>query len=339
MTLALDTHWIWDSWYLHDGTRWHGYYLKAPKSLGDPDLRHFNVAQGHAVSDDLVNWEHLGTCLAPSETGPAFDDTTTWTGSTLRGDDGLWHLFYTGGGSAEKGMYQRIGHATSTDLHSWERVATATGDPGFCLDLTGKHADLYEKDHAIGHWHDRAMRDPWVMRDPEGDGWLMYFTARAPGITEPNAGGAIGFATSPDLYTWTLQPPVFTGDYGQLEVPQVFAVNGQWYCLFCTSAEHFSQARAAATPGGPVTGSHYLMGDSPRGPWRVAPGFLDGDLPCRRYAARICDTAHHGGDGLVILGFADSGKDSFKGYVMDPEPVVIAPDGTLSVQRLSQAAE
>ena len=103
------------------------------------------------------------------------------------------------------------------------------------------------------------MRDPWVMRDPDGDGWLMYFTARAPGIAEPNAGGAIGFATSPDLYDWTLQPPVFIGGFGQLEVPQVFETGGRWYCLFCTAAEHFSK-RAGRGDGGPVTGTHYLIG-------------------------------------------------------------------------------
>ncbi len=123
------------------------------------------------------------------------------------------------------------------------------------------------------------MRDPWVMRDPEGDGWLMYFTARAPGIVEPNAGGAIGFATSPDLANWTLQPPVFTGGFGQLEVPQVFEMGGRWYCLFCTAAEHWSRDQAeriARRPGH----RHPLPDrrDGPRGPWRIAPGpFLDGD--------------------------------------------------------------
>ena len=328
MVLALKDQWIWDSWYAHDGTRWHGYFLKADKSLGDPELRHFNVSQGHAVSDDLVNWEHLGTCLAPSE-GPTFDDTTTWTGSVMQDEAGLWHLFYTGGGSAEKGLYQRIGHATSSDMHSWQRV----GD-GLCLDMVGPVADLYEKDHAVGHWHDRAMRDPWVMKDPDGDGWLMYFTARAPGIKEPNAGGAIGFATSPDLYNWTLEPPVYVGSFGQLEVPQVFEISGQWYCLFCTASVHFSKEVAARMT--PVTGTHYLMGDSPRGPWRLPDGpFLDGDLPCRRYASRMVKTK----DGWVIMGFADSGPDTFIGHVMDPEPVEVGADGLLTVRRLSQAAE
>lgn len=335
MVIALQDQWIWDSWYVHDGTRWHGYFLKADKSLGDPDLRHFNVSQGHAVSDDLVHWTHLGTCLAPAKGQGTFDDTTTWTGSVIRGEDGLWHLFYTGGGSAEGGLYQRIGHATSTDLHSWERVETVPGNPGLCLDMEGPNADLYERDHIVGHWHDRAMRDPWVMKDPAGDGWLMYFTARAPGIAEPNAGGAIGFATSPDLYSWTLQPPVFVGGYGQLEVPQVFAVGDRWYCLFCTSSQHWSDETIRTSSATPVTGTHYLTAPDPRGPWTIAPGFLDGAEPCRRYAARICETP----DGLVILGFADGGRDQFQGHVMDPEPVLVGPDGLLTVARRAQAAE
>jgi beta-fructofuranosidase len=330
MVIAIEGKWLWDSWYVREGDLWHGYFLQADTSLGDPDLRHFNVTQGHATSHDLVNWDHKGTCLTPAP-APAWDDYTTWTGSVIRDDAGLWHLFYTGTTRDEAGMYQRIGHATSDDAHSWQRVGT-----GLCFDLTGPVADLYEKDHMIGHWHDRAMRDPWVMRDPAGDGWLMYFTARVPGVAEPNAGGAIGFATSPDLITWTLQPPVFAGGFGQLEVPQVFAQGDQWYCLFCTSGHQWSEAYRAANPQSPVTGTHYLVAADPRGPWSIAPGeFLDGAEPCRRYAARIVETD----GGLRIMGFADGGKDRFGGYVMDPEPVTVGPDGLLRVTPTPLAAE
>ncbi|OEO32297.1 levansucrase [Devosia insulae DS-56] len=330
MVIALEKNWIWDSWYVNDGQRWHGFFLQADKRLGDPDLRHLNVTQGHAVSDNLVDWQHLGTTFAPS-TGPAWDDYTTWTGSVVRGDDQLWYLFYTGTRRSEQALYQRVGHATSTDLHNWQRVGT-----GFCLDLEGPAAAQYEVEHAIGHWHDRAMRDPWVMRDPRGEGWLMYFTARVPGVAEPNAGGAIGFATSPDLVTWTLQPPVFSGGFGQLEVPQVFEHGGKWYCLFCTSSAHWSEAYKRFNPQSPVTGTHYLIADDPRGPWQLAPGpFLDGAEPCRRYAARIVETA----DGLRILGFADNGKAQFGGYVTDPDPVTVGPDGLLTVTPIRVAAE
>ena len=44
MVIALKDKWIWDSWYAQEGNRWHGYFLQANKSLGDPDLRHFNVS-------------------------------------------------------------------------------------------------------------------------------------------------------------------------------------------------------------------------------------------------------------------------------------------------------
>ncbi len=322
MSLKLKDKWVWDSWYVHDGNQWHVQFLQANKSLGDPELRHFNASQGHATSQDLINWDYLGTALAPS-VDDNFDNRAVWTGSIVRGDNDIWHLFYTGVSDRDEGMYQRIGHATSKDLHSWERV-----DDGMCLDLIGPAATYYEADHAVGFWHDRAMRDPWVIPDPQGSGWLMYFTARFTGESEPNAGGAIGFATSPDLMNWTLQPPVFRGGFGQLEVPQVFNIGDRWYCLFCTAAEHWSAEYTAQYDGEAVTGSHYLVATNPRGPWKIAPGpFLDGAMPCKRYASRIVEI-----DGeLKILGFADGGAASFGGYIMDPETVNVNPDGTLTI--------
>ena len=315
MVLALKDKWIWDFWLAQDGDDWHIYFLQADKSLADPDLRHRNVTQGHAVSKDLSNWTHLGTGFKPSE-GPAWDDWTTWTGSVIKDDDGLWHLFYTGTPHAEAGMKQRIGHATSTDMHNWQRV----GD-GLALDISGPDYEEFTP----GHWHDRAFRDPWVMKSPNGDGWLMYMVARVPGIAEPNAGGSVGFATSPDLYEWTLQPPVYRGGmFGQMEVPQVFEIGGRWYCLFCTDGSHWSNAYKAFNPQTPVRGSHYLISDSPLGPWEVAPGpFLDSG---NRYAGKIVTTA----DGLKYLGFIHDDADGrFVGEVCDPIPVSVDENGLL----------
>ncbi len=319
MALVLPDKWIWDSWYAHDGTRWHGFFLQAPKTIGDPELRHWNVTYGHATSSDLKHWTHLGTCFKPSER-PAWDDYTVWTGSVVEDDARLWHLFYTGTSRAEDGLMQRIGHATSSNLHNWQRV----GD-GLCLDLSD---DVYEL-VTPPDWHDRAMRDPWVMRDPTGDGWLMYFTARVTGSEETNARGAIGFATSPDLNRWTLQDPVFVGGFGQLEVPQVLKVGSHWVCLFCTMHQHWSEDYRATALEPATTGTHYLIADDPRGPWQIAPGpFLDASLPCKRYAARLVETP----EGLVILGFADRPAGAFVGHITDPDPVDVGPDGLLHIR-------
>lgn len=311
--LALDDKWLWDSWYVRDGDIWHAFYLQAPKAIRDPEQRHWNVSYGHATSTDLTNWTHLGTCFQPSA-GPAWDDYTTWTGSALRGEDGQWHLFYTGTSRDGGGKHQKLGHAVSDDLHSWQRV----GD-GLILDRDDRYEEYRE-----GRWHDRAFRDPWVIRDPDGDGWLMYFTARNASVDGKMEAGAIGFATSPDLFTWTLQDPVFTGGFGELEVPQVFEWDGTWYCLFCTGAEFWSD-RAQDMLGAPKAGNHYLIGEGPRGPWRLAPGpFLD----ARTYAARIVQT----GADRHLLGFVlPQPGGAFPGIISDPTRVTRHDTGLLTL--------
>jgi beta-fructofuranosidase len=322
LVLALKNQWIWDFWLARDGHDWHIFFLKADKSLGDPFLRHQHATIGHAQSRNLIDWSHLGTCFSPGATA-SFDDCTTWTGSVMRGPDGTWHLFYTGTSHADNGLKQRIGHAIATDLHNWTRV----GD-GPALEISGPDYEEYSP----GHWHDRAMRDPHVIHDPDGDGYLMFFTARVPGMAEPNAGGSIGFATSPDLYNWTLQPPVFRGGlFGQMEVPQVVRIGDRWYCMFCTSASHFARTYAQTYPGPLVGGTHYLMAPHPRGPWQIAPGqFFDGDTPTRRYAGKLVETPQ----GIQFMAFAHDGPDGeFIGEVSDPMDVTIDLNGRLRLGR------
>ena len=64
----------------------------------------------------------------------------------------------------------------------------------------------YEK-LADGQWHDEAFRDPWVLPDPDGNGWHMLITARA-NHGPADDRGVVGHAWSPDLRNWELQPPL-----------------------------------------------------------------------------------------------------------------------------------
>ncbi|WP_246255875.1 hypothetical protein [Pseudarthrobacter oxydans] len=94
MAFSLRDSWVWDFWIADDGDTFHMYYLHAPKSLGDPALRHRNARIGHATSQDLITWEPHGVVLQPDDP-EAFDATSTWTGSVVQGPDGIWRMFYT----------------------------------------------------------------------------------------------------------------------------------------------------------------------------------------------------------------------------------------------------
>ena len=309
MTLHIDDKFIWDFWHYAEDGQQHLFFLQAPRAIGNPDLRHWNVSVGHAVSNDLREWTPLGTVFGPSAT-PAWDDMTTWTGSVIKAE-GSYHLFYTGTSRAENGLRQRIGHATAASLDGpWTRVGN-----GLVLDLD----ERFYEEHVPGQWHDRALRDPWVLEQKIDGQYHMFFTARRKD-GPLYARGVIGHAVSDDLVNWSATAPVYEGGhYGQLEVPQVFERDGQWFCTFCNIREHWTEAERAKLDGG-VSGTHYLVADHPLGPWQPAEGFLDGDVPCRRYAGKILPDPVTGKD--CLMAFLDTGADGkFVGQISDPVPL------------------
>jgi beta-fructofuranosidase len=330
MSLVLDDHWIWDFWIARDGADYHLFFLQAPRSLGDPEERHWHVSIGHAVSQDLAHWHQLGTCFRPAE-GPAWDDGTTWTGSILR-HDGIWHFFYTGTSKADDCRKQRIGLATSTDLNHWQRHPA---NP--IVDLDTRFYEEY--DPAV--WHDRAFRDPWVMRDPAGSGFRMWFTARVPDGS-PDERGVIGTAHSDDLVHWRVEPPVTPpGDFGECEVPQYWEHGGRSYLLFCTSVRRTSAKRRdllAARSAELETGTHYFIADGPDGPWRLGAGpFLAGTAPYSLYAGRIVEAPDGRPVFLGTIGFQPDG--SYVGALSDPIPIEATPDGELILRPESAQKE
>ncbi|GAB3995128.1 hypothetical protein GCM10029992_11530 [Glycomyces albus] len=191
--LRLAASWVWDFWIADDGDRYHLFFLKAPRALLDPDRRHWRATIGHATSTDLTTWTEHADAVIPDDS-PAFDDLATWTGSVVRGDDGMWRMFYTAVSRAEDGLEQRISSVVSEDLFTWRRESDRQ--------VLEPDTRWYET-AATRQWPDQAWRDPWVFRDQ--DGWHMLITARANrGASDDR--GVIGHATSPDLLDWTVQP-------------------------------------------------------------------------------------------------------------------------------------
>lgn len=253
---ALTDSWVWDFWVVDDGTDYHLFFLHAPKSLGDPDLRHHNATIGHAVSRDLRSWQRRADAVAKGAPGEA-DDLATWTGSVVRDDDGLWYLFYTCATLTTAGNVQTISVATSPDLETFTKAPAP---------LLRAEKPFYEQ-LSDGAWHDEAFRDPWVFRDPDGDGWHMLITARMPEGPRLDR-GVVGHATSPDLRAWTLQPPLSAvgQGFGQLEVMETVELGGEQFLLFNCMAGDMPEERRPETTGG----TWIAPAAGPLGPYDIA---------------------------------------------------------------------
>jgi beta-fructofuranosidase len=300
--LRLPDHWVWDSWHAHDGAEHHIFFLRASRALLEPDRRHHRSSIGHATSSDLRRWQLQPDALVHSDP-PAWDDRALWTGSVIRQPDGRWRMFYTAISHAE-GRIQRIGTAVSDDLVTWTRSAD---NPLFEADPR-----WYEKyDPAL--WFDEAWRDPYVFRDPDGDGWHMLITARARDGS-PDGRGVIGHARSPDLVTWETMPPLTApAGFGQLEVPQSVVIDGQPVLIFSCWPDRMDATRRAGRSDG---GVWIAPGESLLGPWDVD-GAVALDHPSL-YAGRLVQDRV--GDWFV-LGFRDTEHGAFVGEITDPLPV------------------
>jgi beta-fructofuranosidase len=309
--LRLPDSWVWDFWIADDGEQYHLFFLFASRALHDPDRRHLRASIGHAVSTDLRSWERLPDALVRSDP-PAYDDVATWTGSVVKGPDGVWHMFYTGASRKDGGLVQTVALATSTDLLTWhkhEANPIVRADPRW-----------YER-WGDSTWFDEAWRDPWVFADPNGDGWHMLVTARANhGPVDDR--GVVGHATSRDLKRWEVQPPISQpgAGFGQLEVLQVEVVEGRVVLLFgCLRGELSASKKTTAGSGGLWS----VTADHPLGPFDIekATPLTDDSL----YVGRLVKRR----DGRwVILAFHNIGSDgTFVGAISDPMPVAMTDHG------------
>ena len=320
--LTLEDKWVWDSWIADDGKRHHLFFLEAPRSLGDATQRHTAARIAHASSTDLLTWDYHGEVFAPSDMG--FDDLAIWTGSVVH-DGTQWRLFYSALSRRGHHTYdQRIGMALSDDLGRWRRGSNqpvAAVDPRWYKTLASHPGPTTGPDPEKSS---ETWRDPFVLRDPDGNGWHLLITARALDGA-PQDDGVVGHAWSADLDEWEVRPPLSRpgAGFGQLEVIRSVLVDGRPVLTFsCHEAEMTPERRATAE--GCSTWS--VPADSLTGPFdvsRARPFTADPLL----YAAPVVTLR----DGTsAILGFHLDTSDEGPGLeISDPIPVTLDPEGYL----------
>lgn len=169
---------------------------------------------GHAVSRDLVNWEHRGIALRPSV---CEDQNGCFSGSAIE-EDGRLYLVYTGV------RYEVVNpedpHTCLDEQFESAQLMIASED-GFHFDNeTGKTVIIPPiTDPGIG---DRThARDPKIWRGK--DAWYLIL-----GSTVGREHGEVLFYESRDLRTWTYRNKAWKGaDYGWMwECPDFFETEG-----------------------------------------------------------------------------------------------------------------
>jgi len=304
---SLPDHWVWDFWMADDGDTHHMFFLHAPKALGNPDLRHRNARIGHATSRDLRTWTSHGQAFAAGEPG-SFDGTANWTGSVVRGPDGLWRMYYTGSrflSPDSNANIETVGMLTSPDLFAW------TKRPGPIV----KADPRWYETLGTSSWPEEAWRDPWVFADADGKMWHMLITARANSGDDMHR-GVVGHATSTDMDRWEVQPPLSTpvNDFAHLEVFQVVTIGAQTYLIFCCDTP-----RLSGKLKGQMGGTWWARAQGPAGPFDIGGAKLL--APQALYAGRLVqDRAGQ----WNLMAFDNRIIDGdFAGAIIDPIRVVM----------------
>lgn len=312
MTLKLEDKWVWDLWLAPEKVegKWHIFFLQAPRSLINPDLRHANATVGHAISSDLIDWQYVGTALEPGEFG-SWDDRAIWTGSIIKSDAGLWHMFYTGTNkSTENGFVQRIGVATSTDLMKWQKKQGCVTQADERWYERAAQVQLETKEGEAG-WYEEAWRDPWVFKDSLSNEWVMLITARSNSGTYDSR-GTIGIAKSRDLLNWQVCEPLkVESEFGHFEVPQLMhTTESELVISFCLASNNHAATRIAKGERA-WTGNGIMRSSSFDGIWKVEnEPFLEEP----HYAARVIQDGHN----LLAIAWLNFLGEDFQGYIDNP---------------------
>lgn len=181
-----------------------------------PCAPHWGIMHwGHAISEDLVHWKHLGIALYPTK---PYDRNGCFSGSAIERADGQMALYYTG-------VRYLTDHPDDINQCPEGQViqsqAMITSEDGFTFDPS-------RKEQVISPFENTEIGDPYDFRDPKvfcENGKYYMVTAS----THEKKEGVLLIHESEDGHKWQLKTRVADKKLGIiLECPDLFKVDGKW---------------------------------------------------------------------------------------------------------------
>lgn len=216
----------------HDG-EYHLFYQHNPDSTVWGPMH-----WGHAVSEDLLHWEHLPIALYPDSLGTIFSGSAV---VDVNNTSGL--------GTEDNPAMVAIFTYHHAEMEQQGRDDYQTQGIAYSLD-NGRSWTKYEGNPVLPNPGIRDFRDPKVSWYEEGQKWVMALAVQ----------DRISFYSSPNLIDWERE-----SDFGQ----GIGAHGGVWECpdLFPLSMDGTNEQKwvllVSINPGGPNGGSatQYFVGN------------------------------------------------------------------------------
>lgn len=193
---------------------------------------------GHAVSKDMMSWEHLPVALYPDSLGYIFSgsavvDVNNTSGLGTKENPPMVAVFTYHNPKLER---------SGSNVFQYQGMA-------YSLD-NGRSWTKYSKNPIVPNPGIRDFRDPKVSWNEQTQKWTMVFAAA----------DRVRFYSSPNLLDWT-----FESEFGE----KVGAHGGVWECpdIFPLKVDNTGKTKwvlfVSINPGGPFGGSatQYFVGD------------------------------------------------------------------------------
>ncbi|NMC55375.1 MAG: hypothetical protein GYA48_17250 [Chloroflexi bacterium] len=297
-------HHLGDSWYFVDGQTIHCFYLTCPENIE----RHTSWDIGHAVSNDLINWQIEEIVLRKGEP-ESYDGRCPATGSVIRAAGRYW-MAYTGNWN---GPQPTVAMAVSDDLYHWEKLSH---NPVTTID-----ARYYDPDPAPSPRDWRHWRDPFLFAY---DGYIYHAVCTKLNRGPADQRGTLGLARTTNMLDWeVLPPPDVEPIAAELECPQIHSVNGLYYLVFSTARSLFAKDfRERHFDANERWSSYSMVGPSPFGPFKMFGNgeIIPCDYPLQPYANQVVFWKGQG----YLMGTV---WNEIQDYLTDPIPLDFSDDG------------